>query len=71
MNVIKDPALQPQHKDATDCLFKPLLEDNNKWQLVELKEKVRTDRDEDDILEMSGLRPALIIFSSHTFSALL
>ena len=48
VNAIKDPALQPRFKDATDCFFKPLLEDKNKWHFVELEERVGTDEDEVD-----------------------
>ena len=43
---IKDPALQPRFKDAEGCYFKPLLEDENKWHFVELKEKSGTDKED-------------------------
>ena len=48
VNAIKDPALQPQFKDVTGCVFKPLLEDKNQWHFVELEERVGNDEDEVD-----------------------
>ena len=48
MNAIKEPANQPRFKDASDCFFKPLLEDQNGWHFVELQERVGTDEDEVD-----------------------
>ena len=48
VNGIKDPALQPRFKDATDCFFKPLLEDKNERHFVELQERVGSDEDEVD-----------------------
>ena len=45
---IKEAAKQPRFKDASDCFFKPLLEDQNKWHFVELEERVGTDEDEVD-----------------------
>ena len=43
-----DPQEQARFEDADDCFFKPLLEDENKWHLVQLKEKSSTDKEDVD-----------------------
>ena len=48
VNGIKDLAKQPRFQNPSDCFFKPLLEDKNKWHFVDLHERVGSDEDEVD-----------------------
>ena len=48
VNGIKEAAKQLPLQNASDCFFKPLLEDKNKWHFVDLHERVGSDEDEVD-----------------------
>ena len=49
VNGLKEAAAkQPQFQNASECFFKPVLEDKNKWHFVKLQERVGSDEDELD-----------------------